>query len=97
MTQNGSYIEVKRTGINVDLTPESDETAQTLREAQTLLCSEKVKSPMPFLLTNETSLSFWSAAKYSDSKIELTHVWNVSCSITTLWGWKMMIKHLRAF
>lgn len=75
------FIEVKRTGINVDLTS----TAQALREAQILLCSEKVKSPMPFLLTNGTS---WSAAKYTDSKIELTHVWNVSCSITTLHCWK---------
>lgn len=91
------FIEVKRTDINVDLTSETNETAQALREAQILLCTEKVKSPMPFLLTNGTSWSFGSAAKYSDTKIELTHVWNVSSDIATLDSWKMMIKHLRAF
>lgn len=46
------FIEVKRTDINVDLTSETNETAQALREAQILLCTAKVKSPMPFLLTN---------------------------------------------
>lgn len=91
------FIEVKRTDISVDLTSESNETAQALREAQILLCSAKVSSPMPFLLTNGLVWSFGSAAKYSDTKIELTQVSNVFCDIATLHGWKTMIQHLRAF
>lgn len=91
------FIEVKRTAIHADLSTQTDETAQVLREAQILLCTEKVKSPMQFLLTNGASWSFGSAAKYSDTKIKLTDVWNASCSMSTLESWKMMIMHLRAF
>ena len=91
------FIEVKRSTIMTDLTVPSDETAQALREAQILLCTEKVKSPLQFLLTNGSSWSFGSAEKYSDTKIKLTDIWNVFSSLSTLEGWKMMIMHLRAF
>lgn len=91
------FIEVKRTNVNVDLTSATNETAQALREAQILLCTEKVKSPMPFLLTNGTIWSFGSAAKHSDTKIELTHVGNVMINTTNLSDWTRMINYLRAF
>ena len=91
------FIEVKRTDVNVDLTSATKETAQALREAQILLCTEKVKSPMPFLLTNGTVWSFGSAAKHSDTKIELTHVGNVMINTTDLSDWTRMINYLRAF
>ena len=91
------FIEVKRTSISTDLSSETEETAQALREAQILLCTEKVKSPVQFLLTNGTTWSFGSATRDSDTKIKLTHVWNMSCNIGTVHDWKMMIAHLKLF
>lgn len=91
------FIEVKRTNINVDLTTETESTAQTLREAQILLCSNTVESPLPFVLTNGTVWSFGLATKHSPSKIMLESVHNAGCNITDLSGWKLAINHLRAF
>ncbi len=56
------FIEVKRTDINVDLTTETDSTAQALREAQILLCSN-VQSPLPFVLTNGSIMVLWASSK----------------------------------
>ena len=92
------FIEVKRADINVDLTTETDSTAQTLREAQVLLCSHAdVIAPLHFVLTNGNLWSFGIAEKHSASKIMLKSVSNVHCSITTLSGWKLAISNLRAF
>ena len=91
------FIEVKRTAISVDLTTETDSTAQTLREAHVLLCNHAEVKSLPFVLTNGVSWSFGIAAKHSASKIMLKSVHNVPCSITTLIGWKSAINNLRAF
>lgn len=91
------FIEVKRTDISVDLTTETDSTAQTLREAHVLLCSRADVIALPFALTNGVSWSFGIAEKHSASKIMLKSVYNVPCSITTLNGWKLAINNLKAF
>lgn len=47
------FIEVKRPSIGVDLTTQTDETAQALREAHIMLChSEATCRSIQFLLTN---------------------------------------------
>lgn len=91
------FIEVNRTDISVDLTSETDSTAQTLREAHVLLCSHADVIALPFVLTNGLSWSFGLAAKHSASKIMLKSVHNVHCAITNFSGWKLAINNLRAF
>lgn len=91
------FIEVKRTGLSVDLTTEEDSTAQGLREAQIVLCNHPDVKSLPFALTNGVIWTFGTATKHSASKIMLESVYNVNCSIATLSGWKLAIKYLTAF
>lgn len=91
------FIEVKRADINVDLTIESDATAQTLREAHILFSRKDVIEPLAFALTNGSGWSFGIAERYPPSKLTLKSVHNVTCGTGNLSGWKLGIKYLRAF
>ena len=91
------FIEVKKIEEFTSLTAQTAATAQALREAQIILNSPMQGTrPLPFLLTNSQLWSFGVAEKRS-SKIAVTSIVEMHCTLEDVMEWKTIIQTVRAF
>ena len=71
------FIEVKNVTLSTDLTLQTDQSAQALREAHLLLCESRYSlQEIPFVLTNSSQWSFGNAKKRGE-KIHLDKIMNI--------------------
>ena len=96
MKRNAS-LRSKKASEFTSLKLETAATAQALREAQIVLANNPAESArLPFLLTNSCFWSFGVAEKRS-SKIAVTSIVEMFCSLAEVTEWKAIIQTVRLF